>query len=242
MTAMSTRGSAVGRLHSLHRYPIKSLVGEDLHDASIDVRGLRGDRLWSVRDANGKLGSGKSTRRFQKMDGLLSLVASYDGEVPVIAFEDGRVLRGDDPEVHRALSDRVGRPVTLSREEAVSHFDDGPIHLVTTASLRRLETLHGRPVDVRRFRPNLVLDTAGSEGFLEDGWVGRRLAIGPKVVLDVRATMPRCVMVTLPQRELDADRSLLQTTTDANDAMLGVVADVIDPGDVAVGDTAVLLP
>jgi uncharacterized protein YcbX len=241
MTPMPVPGAAAGRLRSLHRYPVKSLVGEDLDAATVDARGVVGDRLWSVRDPDGKLGSGKSSRRFRKMDGLLALVARYDGEVPVIAFPDGRAVRGDDPGVHAALSAHVGRPVTLAREASVSHFDDGPIHVVTTASLRRLETAHGDRIDVRRFRPNLVLDTGDLDGFAEDEWVGRRLAIGRDLVLAVRDRMPRCVMVTLPQHGLAEDPDLLRTTTDANDMMLGVVADVLSPGTVAVGDEARLL-
>lgn len=240
-TPASVDLTRVGCLRSLHRYPVKSLVGEDLDAAPVDLRGVRGDRLWSVRDPDGKLGSGKSSRRFRKMDGLLSLAARYDGEVPVIELPDGRVVRGDDPAVHATLSELVGRPVTLAREDLVPHFDDGPIHFVTTASLRRLEQVHGRPVDVRRFRPNLVLDTGDLEGFAEDDWVGRQLAVGDELVLSVRDTMPRCVMVALPQRGLEAERDLLHTITDVNDTMLGVVADVLEPGSVALGDEVVLL-
>lgn len=230
----------VGRVRSLHRYPVKSLSGETLDRVTVDARGLAGDRAWAVRDPDGKLGSGKSSRRFRRMDGLLELVARYDGDVPVIGH-DGQCWRGDDPMVHAALSEYVGRPVTLSREAEVSHFDDGPVHVLTTASLDRLAAAHGGPVDAARFRPNLVLDTGGDEtGFVENGWVGRRLAVGG-VVLALRATMPRCVMVTLPQHGLPGDGDLLRSTTDANEGDLGVVADVLVPGAVEVGDEARLL-
>jgi uncharacterized protein len=231
----------VGRVRSLHRYPVKSLSGETLYRAAVDRRGLVGDRAWAVRDPDGKLGSGKSSRRFRRMEGLLRLVAEYDGDVPVIGLEDGTTYRGDDPAVHEALSAYVGRPVTLSREADVSHFDDGPVHLLTSASLRRLETAHGAPVEASHFRPNLVLDSDAAAGFLEDAWVGRRLAVGSDLVLDIRATMPRCVMVTLPQQGLPGDAELLRTTTDANQGDLGVVADVVTPGVVEIGDEARLL-
>lgn len=219
---------------SLHRYPVKSTVGERLEVADVVARGLRGDRLWAVRDDDGKLGSGKSTRRFRRMEGLLDLVASYDGDVPVVTFPDGRGLRGDDPAVHQALSAHVGRPVTLGREGEVSHFDDGPVHLVTTGSLGAVAELLGEPVDPRRVRPNLVVDTGDLAGLVEDGWVGSRLQVGA-VVLEVVARMPRCVMVNLPQVGLGATR-VLDVVGDLNDANLGVLATVVTPGRVRVGD------
>ena len=225
----------VGRLRSLHRYPVKSLVGEELERAALDHRGLLGDRLWSVRDPDGKFGSGKSTRRFRKMEGLLDLVASYDDDVPVIRFPDGTTVSGRGAESDAALSAHVGRPVSLAREGDVSHFDDGPIHLVTTSTLGELARRHGSSVDVRRLRPNLVVETP-DEGFLEEAWVGRELRIGAGVVLRVRAPMPRCVMVDLPQRDLPADGGLLRTATAANGADVGVVLDVVEPGEVRVGD------
>ncbi len=219
---------------SLHRYPVKSMVGERLEVADVVLRGLRGDRLWAVRDEDGKLGSGKSTRRFRRMAGLLDLVASYDGDVPVVTFPDGRGLRGDDPAVDAALSAHVGRPVTLGREGGVSHFDDGPVHLVTTASLRAVGEVLGERTDPRRFRPNLVVDTDDLAGLVEDDWVGRRLEVGD-VVLEVVARMPRCVMVNLPQVGLGATR-VLDVVGDLNDANLGVLATVVTPGRLRVGD------
>lgn len=164
---------SVGRLTSIRRYPVKSMTGEVLDSADVEHRGLAGDRLWSLRDPDGKFGSGKSSRRFRAMPGLMDLVARYDGDVPVIELPDGPVVRGDDPAVHAVMSAYVGRPVTLGREDGVSHFDDGPVHLVTTASLTTLSRHHGSSVDVRRFRPNLLVDTGNADGFVEQDWLGR---------------------------------------------------------------------
>lgn len=214
---------------------MKSLLGERVDSVVMDSRGVVGDRLWSVRDPDGKLGSGKSTRRFRRMGGLLELSARYDGEVPVITFPGGQVARGDDPAVHAALTDHVGRPVTLAREEAVSHFDEGPLHLVTTASLGTVARAHGHPVDVRRTRANVVVGWEG-EGFPELGWPGRRLLVGPEVVLRITGVMPRCVMVNSAQEELPVDGSLLRDLTEVSAGALGVVAEVEQGGSVAVGD------
>jgi uncharacterized protein YcbX len=224
--------SPSGRVAALFRYPVKSLVGEELEAVDVDRRGVHGDRLWSVRDPDGKLGSGKSSRRFRRMDGLLALSAAYDGDVPVLAFPDGNLLRGDDDAIHGALSEHVGRPVRLEREERVSHFDEGPLHLVTTASLERVARARGRDVDVRRPRANLLVESTD----LEADWAGRRLAIGDEVVVQVLYPMPRCVMLDLPQRGLGAEQGLLRTVTETNLGELGVVADVVTAGHVRRGD------
>ena len=226
---MTSSPSSVGRVASLHRYPVKSLAGESLALVEVDARGLAGDRAWAVRDPDGKLGSGKSSRRFRKMDGLLLLSGAYAGEVPVVAFPDGRRFRADDPSVHEALSGYVGRPVRLEPEGEVSHFDDGPVHVVTTSGLRSVTEAHGSPVDVRHFRANLVLDTGDVPGYPEDAWIGRRLVIGD-VELEVVAPMPRCVMVTMEQVDLPGDRDLLTTVTDRHGMDFGVLAEVRAPG------------
>lgn len=226
----------IGSVAALTRYPVKSLVGEDVAAARVDLRAIEGDRLWAVRDEDGRLGSGKSTRRFRRMDGLLDLRAQYAGATPTIAWPDGTLLRGDDERVHAALSEHVGRAVTLAAEGPVAHHDEGPLHLVTTSSLAALADAHGGAVDRRRLRPNLVVDTGGAPGPVESGWAGTTLRVGPEVVVRVRGGMPRCVMVELPQAALAAQPGLLGTLGERFGLELGVVLDVLQPGTVRVGD------
>ena len=45
----------------LWRYPVKSLLGEQLPEVEVDERGVIGDRLYAVTDRDGKLGSGKTS-------------------------------------------------------------------------------------------------------------------------------------------------------------------------------------
>lgn len=237
-TAAAGTEAVVGRVVQLHRYPVKSLGGERPEQVALERRGVVGDRLWALYDVDGRFGSGKTSRRFRRMPGLLELRAAYDGDVPVVTFPDGRSLRGTDPEVHEALSAHVGRPVTLTREGTVAHADEGPLHLVTTASLRAASS--GAPVDARRTRANLVLDTPGDVGFAEDRWVGRRLRVGT-AELALAAPMPRCVMVGMAQDGLPDDRAVLRDLLRRHDGYLGLVADVLVPGVVRTGDEARLL-
>jgi uncharacterized protein len=232
----------VGSVIELRRYPVKSLAGEILSVAAVDERGLGGDRRWAVTDADGRFGSSKSTRRFRKMDGLLQLTASYDRHLnPIIGFPDGRRIPGDDPSVHEALSDHVGRPVQLRPEGRVSHFDEGPLHLVTTASLAALADHHGAPVSTARLRANLLVDVGTATGFVENGWTGQTLAIGADLVIIIGEPMPRCVMVDLAQHDLPPAPGLLDTIGRHNRACVGVVADVLHAGTTRLGDPVQLL-
>src|SRR5438552_4059320 len=95
----------IGLVSKLWRYPVKSMLGEECHHVELDVRGLSGDRLFAIRDVNGKFGSGKNTRRFRDIDGLFAFHASYSADWPDITFPDGRRMRGDDPQIHDALSE-----------------------------------------------------------------------------------------------------------------------------------------
>lgn len=229
-----------GSVAALYRYPVKSLLGEQLSSVEVVARGLAGDRAWAVTDTDGKLGSGKSSRRFRKMDGLLQLAAAYDGDgTPTITFPDGTQRSGSAPDIDEWLSAHVGRPVRLLPEGAISHFDDGPLHLVTTASLAALAAATGTEVAAERARANLVLDVAG-EGFVEQAWNGCELAIGSTCVVRVTAPMPRCVMLEMPQGDLPAAPRLLDTLERTNELALGVVAEVLVPGPVCVGDRVAL--
>lgn len=212
------------------------MLGERHEALELDGRGVAGDRLWAVRDGAGKFGSGKTTRRFRRMDGLLALRAAYRGAVPVVAFPDGCELRGDDPLLAARLSGLLGLPVALARETGVSHFDAGAVHVLTTASLRTVgRVLPGGPPDERRFRPNLLVDAPGDD-FVEDGWAGRELLLGDGVRLRVVGGTERCVMVGFAQEELAADPLLLRRVGEANKACLGVYCDVLVPGTVPLGD------
>jgi len=233
--------TASGVVLTLWRYPVKSMLGERCERLALDARGVEGDRLYAVRDVGGKFGSGKSTRRFRRIEGLFGFAAVYDGPVPVIAFPDGRRLRGDDAAIHGALSAALGQPVTLAREAGVSHLDAGPVHLLTTASLAWLQdTLPESQIDERRFRPNVFVGVSGA-GQVERGWMGRTVAVGGEVRLAIREPTERCVMVSMPQSELPDDPAVLRTLAQASDGDFGVYADVIVPGRISVGDAVMVL-
>lgn len=228
-----------GTVQEVWRHPVKSLGGERLESCPVEARGLHRDRWWALRDLDGKLGSGKNTRRFRAMPGLLALSARLTGERVEIGWPDGTRTNSDDPGVDDLLSRYVERPVVLAAETATSHLDEAPVHLVTTASLDWLSQLHGRAVDRRRVRPNLLVSTSAPRA--EESWVGRTLRIGDEVVLRVTHRTERCVMTTQRQADLPADRKVLHTIAGGSDLCFGVHADVVRTGTLRRNDSVVLV-
>jgi uncharacterized protein YcbX len=117
-------------------------------------------------------------------------------------------------------------------------FDCATVHLLTTATIDRLRDLYpnGR-FEVRRFRPNIVIEPASSEkSFLENAWIGHPLVIGDEVRLNVTGPCPRCVMTTLPQGDLPRDPGILRTAAQHNQVNVGVYAAVVRGGTIRRGD------
>ena len=109
--------------------------------------------------------------------------------------------------------------------------------MLTTASLARLQELYPEgTMGTRRFRPNVLIDTPGSTGFLESAWVGRTLRLGSEVRLAVTGPCQRCVMVTLAQGDLPKDIGVLRTAARHNDTHVGVYASVVTGGRLRAGD------
>jgi uncharacterized protein YcbX len=229
------------KVAEIRRYPIKSLLGERLATAEVDERGLLGDRLWAVRDPDGKLGSGKNTRRFRRMPGLFTLRGQAGDPVPTLELPDGRRFAADEPAGHEVVSEVLGRRVTIEREADVMHHDEGPVSLISTAALRRLGDLVGEPVDPLRFRANLLVDVPGSD-FPEDGWLGRAVRVGSEVVLRPRGRLARCVMIDLAQEGAPEHGHLLRTVAEHHDLTFGVWATVERPGRIALQDSVELMP
>lgn len=224
------------------RYPVKSMLGQRADHVDVSATGVAGDRRYAIRDASGRLGSGKNTRRFRRIDGLLDFRARYEDGRALVTFPDGTVLDADDPEIGAALSDALGRPVTLEREDDGSHLDAGPLHLLSTASLAWLErALPAARADERRFRPNLVIGIEG-ETPVEQDWIGCTLHVGDDVVLRVTSPTERCGMVALEQEDLPRDPRVLRHITRNAGLMFGVYADVVAPGRIRTGDAVTLEP
>jgi uncharacterized protein YcbX len=191
-----------------------------------------------------------------------------------VTFPDGTQISSSDLEdIDYNLSKVLGREVRLMRanlekpsyeeywpdieglaqrekvtDEAMppqTFFDIAVIHILTTSTINRLRELYpeGR-FEVRRFRPNIVIESASSSGekkdFIENLWVGKKLTIGEDIVLRVTGPCTRCVMTTLPQGDLPKDLGILRTVAQYNGVTAGVYATVHGGGTIRRGDQVLL--
>jgi uncharacterized protein YcbX len=239
---VSEQAMRVGRVRALYRYPVKSTAGQALPTATVTAGGLRHDRAWAAYTGDGGIASGKRTRRFRPVIGLMTWASeAEDGDdVPVLVNPQGVRYRADDPAASEALTAAFGQRLTLRRETTIQHHDESPLHLLTTSSLAAVESLVGGAVDQRRFRANIIIDTGVEPKLLEEDWAGADLAIGSEVVLHMGPGMPRCVMVDQPQAGVLSDPKALRSLGEHHALQLGLQAHARRMGTIRVGDVASL--
>lgn len=275
---MSSKQDAIGAVVSLWRYPVKSMLGEELNAAEITTGGLLGDRAYGLIDSSdGKVATAKNPRKWPEMFYFRATLVDEPhagSKAPSVRINlpDGSIVVSNQADVDQVLSKAFKREVKLSTRanqvagtseeywpdmEGLDHrntvtdfglpegtfFDCATVHLLTTSTLDRLRALYpeGR-FEVRRFRPNIVVNTAdGEEGFVENGWIGRTIAIGDSVRVSITGPCPRCVMTTLAQGDLPKDTGILRTAARYNGANVGVYASVLQGGRVQRGDSVSLL-
>lgn len=133
-----------------------------------------------------------------------------------------------------------------------TYFDVTSMHLITTSTINHFEELEpGVTFDHRRFRANILLDTAPQTGFVEQAWVGKTVTFGD-VDAVVDAMAPRCGMTTMAQGDLPVDRRILRAAVKHNTvdveleglpgryACAGVFGTFVNDGRLEVGATAAI--
>jgi uncharacterized protein YcbX len=262
------------------------MLGERIEQADIGDHGITGDRSFALIDEQtGKICSAK---RHDLWGDLFRFRARLERPgLATITFPDGTERASDDAGIASAISEVLGRPVTLSSTappessyeevwddskgkqmygpatgeehdgDAVieigasfwspgDFFDAVPIHYMTTNTIEHFARLEpDTRYDVRRFRPNLLLEVAEEEGFVENDW--QHIKVG-EVELQSVMPVPRCVMTTLAQEDLPRDSNVLRSAARHNmlDTRIvgkmpcaGIYATVLAGGTVRVGDTVV---
>lgn len=217
---------------ALRRYPVKSMGGESLDSVALDRRGLAGDRWYAVVDSDGRLASGKDSRRFRRRDGVFGYTAATGGQHVVVSGA-GASWHVGDASLDAHLSRTLGAPVRVAPEADVPHQDMGGVSLIGTATLRWCAERWGGSADPRRIRANVVLET--DEPFEEDRWAGSVLDVG-SAFLRVTQSIPRCRMIDIVQDGVVPGTHWLKPLATGRDLFLGIYADVERPGVMAVGD------
>ena len=251
-----------GTIDSLYRYPVKGLTPEPLDRVALEAgRAFPADRLFALAKPTGAYDAENfvplSKREYFVLlntDRLAGLAASYDpaSRTMRVTVQGHPVLEADFAtaegraefvELYARVADLPDgvRPV-LAEQPGYNFTDnanDGPrmmntISLINRASIRDLEQRIGRELNPLRFRANVYLE--GLEPWAERQWIGRELRLGGVTVRVVEET-ERCAATevdpTTARRDVPVVRLLHENY---GHEIMGVFAEVLSAGELAVGD------
>lgn len=236
----------IGQIQAIYRYPVKSMAGEALEGTLLGWHGLEGDRRFAFRRVAEQGGFPWLTA--SKLPTLLLYKPlrqepSQDDHMPThVMTPEGKILGIRSDELRDEIICRYGADVELMQLKQ-GIFDEAAVSLLSVATSHKITNASGMPSDIRRFRPNIVIDTHQNEPFAEDQWVGKSVIFGdaensPAVQITLRDQ--RCVMVNLNPDTAQSDSAVLKTVVQLNDNCAGVYATVIRPGELAVGQKVYL--
>jgi len=247
----------LGRISALFRYPVKSMAGELLDVARLGWHGIEGDRRLAFRRLTDR--SEFPWLMASKLPELLlykpfRLDSNTAELLPTHVYTpDGKEYELRSNELRAEISRRHGSDVELMN---LKHgiFDESPISVISLGTVHSVERESGRGVglcDLRRFRPNVVIETKNAEPFEEDRWVGRTLlfgevnsgaatmaAIGAAIGVTMRDE--RCVMVNFDPDTAERDSEVMKTVVRINENCAGVYGTVVRTGELRVGQVVTL--
>jgi uncharacterized protein YcbX len=232
----------LGYVRELVRYPVKSMAGTATESAFLGWHGLDGDRRFAFR----RLGeeSGFPWLTASRVPELLLYhpvgVDESTGEpLPThVRTPTGAEVELRGGELRNEIAQRLGSGVELMK---LKHgiFDDAAISVISLATIDGIGAAAGMTLDRRRFRANIVLETAEQEPFLEDGWIGGTLVFGrsePRPAVRVTLRDLRCVMINLDPDPAVQDKQVMKTAVRLNENNAGVYGTVVQTGTIRAGD------
>jgi hypothetical protein len=234
----------IGTVAALARYPVKSMSGEPMAEAELRWTGIHGDRQYSFY----RLGD---RGRFpwlsaRDLPGLVLYRSAYAApkdprHSPVhVTAPHGEQHAVETPELARHLSEEAGAELGLL-QFGRGTFDAMPVSVVSTATHAALDAAHGAALDPRRFRSNIVIESAHRE----TAWCGGRLAFGEQqdaAQLLVNDPVPRCALITIDPDTAARDPAVLRTVVREFANAVAVYCAAAKPGMIRVGDTVRWLP
>ncbi len=251
---------------SLWRYPVKSMMGEELRSTNVTEKGIHGDRASALIDVETrKIVSAKNPKMWPNIFAFRARYNDLDNSSNIrITFPDGSTINSNDENANSELSSALGKEVKfisqvpdnpqleeywpdiveLDNRDIVTDedmpkgtfYDLAIIHLLTTSTLNELSRLYPEGRFEARRFRPNIIVNTEKEGFVESGWIGKTVVIGDEVKLKIIDHCPRCVMTTLGQGDLPKDTKILRTAAQHNEAHVGVYAEVIQGGTIKCDD------
>jgi len=234
----------LGRIIAIYRYPVKSMAGELLDVARLGWHGIEGDRRFAFRRINDNSGfPWLSASKLPEL--ILYKPFIVDGsEFPThVRTPEGNEFELRSDELRQEISRRFGSDVEMMNLRS-GIFDETSISIISPGTVNGIQRESGREMDLRRFRPNIVIETSSGEPFEEDKWVGRTLLFGDGsacAAIKVIMKDERCVMVNLHPDTAAKDSEVMKTIVRLNENNAGVYATVVNAGVLRVSEVVTLV-
>jgi uncharacterized protein YcbX len=235
----------IGHVEAIFRYPVKSMRGEPLEVGNLGWHGLEGDRRLAFRRMDNH--SDFPWLSASKLPDLLLFAPQRreDGDpggIPThIRTPDGEEMPAFGEDLAAEVGRRYGAPVQMMQ---LKHgiFDEASISVIASDTVREIGRLAGRILDIRRFRPNVVVRLLRSAPFLEDEWVGGVLSFGksdeddaPAITVTMRDV--RCSMVNFDPDTASPAPEVMKAVVREHQNTAGIYGTVTRTGRLAVGQT-----
>jgi uncharacterized protein YcbX len=244
--AETSKLKPVGRVKAIYRYPVKSMRGEQVEAAPLRWVGFAGDRRYSF------VLSGSANRFPWLTAKIFPPLLAY---TPYFSEPDNpnesavRVLtpqKEDWPveaaELAGELSQKFQKQVFLL-QVGRGTFDSAPVSIISTQTVDLIAGQTGLPGDVRRFRPNLLVEAFEDRPFIEDEWIGSKIAFGAedldhKTAPRLRLDRPceRCVIVNHDPDTLTSNPAVLKFLGKTHQVNAAVYATIEALGTIKEGD------
>ena len=231
----------IGHVEALFRYPVKSMAGQRLESALLGWHGLEGDRRLAFRRMNDH--TPFPWLSASKLPDLLLFAPQChegggQGEAPMkIRTPDGEQMPAFSQELAAEVGRRLGAPVQMMQFRH-GIFDEASISVIASDTICEIGRLAERSLDVRRFRPNVLVRLLRPDPFSEDKWVGGALSFGeesdaPAIAVTTRDI--RCSMVNLDPDSASSAPEILKAVVGVNQNTAGIYGTVIRIGQLVVG-------
>jgi hypothetical protein len=236
----------IGQVEAIFRYPVKSMGGERLEVANLGWHGLEGDRRLAFRRVDDR--SGFPWLSASKLPDLLLFSPhrredAAPGDLPThVRTPDGEEMPVFGEGLATEVARRHGAPVQMMHLDR-GIFDEASLSVIASETVREIGRLAGRSLDVRRFRPNVLVRLLRSVPFQEDEWVGGVLSFGegddaPAVTATMRDI--RCSMVNFDPDSASPAPEVLKAVVRTHQNTAGIYGAVTRTGRLAVGQRILL--
>lgn len=230
----------IGRVEAVFRYPVKSMAGEPLKTAMLGWNGLDGDRRLAFRRIDDR--SGMPWLTASKLPELLRFASHREngaqGDLPTsVRTPGGRSLAVFGEELANEVGRLYGAPVQMTFLRN-GIFDEASVSIIASDTVQEIGRLAGRSLDVRQFRPNVVIRPKRPGAFQEDDWLGGAISFGdgsdaPSIVVTMRDE--RCAMVNLDPDTAKAAPEVMKAIVRVNGNYAGIYGAVTRTGRVDIG-------